>query len=30
VKRTPEFAAYEERIWRLIAGQYDRAAAETP
>ena len=25
VKRTPEFARYEEEIWGLIAGQYERA-----
>src|SRR2546425_12386845 len=25
VKRTPEFAVYEERIWRLIAGEYEHA-----
>jgi NitT/TauT family transport system ATP-binding protein len=24
VKRTPEFAVYEEQIWRLIAGQYGK------
>src|ERR687886_306400 len=28
VKRTPEFARYEEEIWRLIAGQYERAPAD--
>src|SRR5438309_8458204 len=27
VKRTPEFAVYEERIWRLIAGEYEQARA---
>src|ERR1700704_1989694 len=27
VKRTPEFAKYEEQIWRLIAGQYEKAQA---
>jgi NitT/TauT family transport system ATP-binding protein len=30
VKRTPEFATYEERIWRLIAGQHESAPAEAP
>jgi NitT/TauT family transport system ATP-binding protein len=29
VKRTPEFARYEEEIWGLIAGQYERAPAAT-
>jgi NitT/TauT family transport system ATP-binding protein len=28
VKRTPEFARYEEEIWRLIAGQHERAPAD--
>lgn len=26
VKRTPEFAKYEEQIWGLIAGQYEKAS----
>ena len=30
VKRTPEFASYEEQIWRLIARQYERAEAAAP
>ena len=29
VKRTPEFAVYEEQIWRLIAGQYGKTEAPT-
>lgn len=27
VKRTPQFQQYEERIWKLISGQYEEAAA---
>src|SRR5437899_4394677 len=27
VKRTPEFARYEEEIWSLIAGEYEQARA---
>jgi len=30
VKRTPEFAKYEDQIWRLIAGQYGRTVEAPP